>query len=149
MEDIMFGKNNPENEAKVGTAVEPEAKRKKSRKVKSRIQNNLVTIEVVMGEGVEPSTLEFDTSQLSQVMKDKLMPYGASTRLVGSAGGKSAQKAVDAIKAAWQGLLDSSWSPRKPADNISRKKVKEQLALQSEEKQKRSKVTLTELGIEL
>lgn len=91
-------------------------KAKRNRKIKSEINLNSIKLSIVMGEGIEPSRLEFNTADLPQESREVLMSYGATTRLVNAASGKEGHEAVEAVNTAWHELLQGKWSPRKPAE---------------------------------
>lgn len=124
-------------------------KAKRSRKIKSEINLNSIKLSVVMGEGIEPSRLEFNTADLPHESREVLMSYGAATRLVNAASGKG-HEAVEAINTAWLDLLQGKWSPRKPAEiNYSIRQLRKNIEKMPIERQQTARDALAQLRIPL
>jgi hypothetical protein len=104
----MFGLKSSEPAVKDNSPV----KKVRPRKLKSQISGSSIILTVTMGEGLSPLVVEYDASNLSPDMRERLATYGACARLLGSVAGHDGKDAVEAIGRAWQELQDGAWKPR-------------------------------------
>jgi len=126
-------------------AAEPVAKRAK--KLTKSIDGTVVSITAIDGEKGE---MTFDVAELSEDICQKLIAFGAASKLGDSAAGRAGTDAEEAIQKVWEGLKAGEWTIRQAAmPKVSMTQVKDALAGMSEEDREKAKALMLQMGITL
>jgi hypothetical protein len=129
-------------------AINLKVKTKRPRKISKDVTSKpgVVIFEVVGGVN---GPMEFNVNELSDAVKEQLIPFGLSHKLGDAAAGKHGVEAETAITRVWEEMLKGNWSTRVAATKSFSKKVfSDKLKNLSKETLENARKIFAELGLE-